>query len=281
MVTGQRPPHTKNILDFTLVGKSLNIFFTLCDQVPWFSIRYQVWKIVCLGRVPSCKLRTKLRSESRLRDSETNEGSQLGNACQSTLNLWWSGDGNFIAFYGLPGLWSALTDGQVLFPFSHYYPYYTNARKPDEWKEKFSFPVSPPRLSAVSRASYLLPSLRLSEIHWCEWWTRTLWEAHGRRINCWCSGEEWRGPVVWISGRNYKQGFPMKQTILMLDRVGLLLSKGYSCYNSCYRSSRRREEMQVYLGCTMDGSLSVINLIIILKKKEKVCFWTTDSAVLW
>ena len=32
-------------------------------------------------------------------------------------------------------------------------------------------------------------------------------------------GEEWKGYVVRIGGRNYKQGFPMKQDVLTHGRV--------------------------------------------------------------
>lgn len=32
-------------------------------------------------------------------------------------------------------------------------------------------------------------------------------------------GEEWKGYVVWISGGNHKQSFPMKQDVLTHDRV--------------------------------------------------------------
>jgi small subunit ribosomal protein S6e len=36
--------------------------------------------------------------------------------------------------------------------------------------------------------------------------------------------------VVWVSGGNDKQCFPMKQGVLTHDRVCLLLSKGHFCY---------------------------------------------------
>ena len=76
-----------------------------------------------------------------------------------------------------------------------------------------------------------------------------------------------QGYVVRISGGNDKQGFPMKQGVLTAGRVKLLLSKGHSCFRPRRKGQRRRKSVH---GCIVDGSLSVLNLVII-KKGEQVC----------
>lgn len=71
-----------------------------------------------------------------------------------------------------------------------------------------------------------------------------------------------QGYVVRITGGNDKQGFPMKQGVLTAGRVKLLLSKGHSCYRPRRKGQRRRRSVH---GCIVDGSLSVLNLVIVKK----------------
>ena len=68
--------------------------------------------------------------------------------------------------------------------------------------------------------------------------------------------------MVRITGGNDKQGFPMKQGVLTTGRVKLLLSKGHSCYRPRRKGQRRRKSVH---GCIVDGSLSVLNLVIVKK----------------
>uniref|UniRef100_G1Q5G9 40S ribosomal protein S6 n=1 Tax=Myotis lucifugus TaxID=59463 RepID=G1Q5G9_MYOLU len=65
--------------------------------------------------------------------------------------------------------------------------------------------------------------------------------------------------VVQISGRNDKEGFPMKQGVLTHGRVRLLLSKGHACYRPRRSGERKRKSVQ---GCIADANLSVLNLVI-------------------
>ncbi|KAI4550517.1 hypothetical protein MJG53_018939 [Ovis ammon polii x Ovis aries] len=88
-------------------------------------------------------------------------------------------------------------------------------------------------------------------------------------------GEEWKGYVVRISGRNDKQGFPVKQGVLTHGRVRLLLSKGHSCYRSRRTGERKCKSVR---GCTVDANLSVLNLVI-MKKEEKDIPGITDTTV--
>ncbi|XP_069349429.1 small ribosomal subunit protein eS6-like [Eulemur rufifrons] len=79
-------------------------------------------------------------------------------------------------------------------------------------------------------------------------------------------GEEWKGYVVRIGGRNDKQGFPVKQGVLTHGRVRLLLSKGHSCYRPRRSGERKHKSVR---GCIVDANLSILNLVVIKKKGEK------------
>ncbi|MBZ3887982.1 40S ribosomal protein S6 [Sciurus carolinensis] len=88
-------------------------------------------------------------------------------------------------------------------------------------------------------------------------------------------GEEWEGYVVRISGGNDKQGFPMKQGVLIHGHVRLLLNKGYSCYRPRRIGERKHKSVR---GCIVVANLSVLNLVIV-KKGEKDISGLTDTTV--
>ncbi|KAJ2239011.1 40S ribosomal protein S6, partial [Coemansia sp. RSA 454] len=54
-------------------------------------------------------------------------------------------------------------------------------------------------------------------------------------------GDEFKGYVFRITGGNDKQGFPMKQGVLVPSRVRLLLSAGHSCFKVRRSGERRRK----------------------------------------
>ena len=59
-------------------------------------------------------------------------------------------------------------------------------------------------------------------------------------------------------------------------RVRLLLSKGHSCYRP--RRTGERKYKSIW-GCVVDANLSVLNLVIIKKKREKDIPGLTDTTV--
>lgn len=73
-------------------------------------------------------------------------------------------------------------------------------------------------------------------------------------------GEEFKGYVFRISGGNDKQGFPMKQGVLVNKRVSLLLHKGASCYRQRRAGDRKRKSVR---GCIVGPDLAILNLVII------------------
>ncbi|KAI9479484.1 40S ribosomal protein S6-B [Zychaea mexicana] len=88
-------------------------------------------------------------------------------------------------------------------------------------------------------------------------------------------GDEFKGYVFRISGGNDKQGFPMKQGVLLPHRVRLLLSKGHSCYRPRRTGERKRKSVR---GCIVQSDLAVMNLVVI-KQGEQDIPGLTDTTV--
>jgi len=73
-------------------------------------------------------------------------------------------------------------------------------------------------------------------------------------------GDEWKGYIFRVTGGNDKQGFPMKQGVLLPYRVKLLLSDGHSCYRTRRTGERRRKSVR---GCIVGPDIAVLSLIIV------------------
>jgi len=73
-------------------------------------------------------------------------------------------------------------------------------------------------------------------------------------------GDEFKGYLFRITGGNDKQGFPMKQGVLVPTRVKLLLSDGHSCYRPRRTGERKRKSVR---GAITGHDLSVLSLSII------------------
>ncbi|KAJ3366916.1 hypothetical protein AMAG_09987 [Allomyces macrogynus ATCC 38327] len=88
-------------------------------------------------------------------------------------------------------------------------------------------------------------------------------------------GDEFKGYVFKITGGNDKQGFPMKQGVLVPSRVRLLLSKGHSCYRPRRTGERKRKSVR---GCIVSSDISVVSLVVV-KKGEADLPGITDVTV--
>jgi len=77
-----------------------------------------------------------------------------------------------------------------------------------------------------------------------------------------CLGDEFKGYVFKIMGGQDKQGFPMKQGVLVPGRVRLLMSRNTSCFKGYGRRNgeRRRKSCR---GCVVSPDLSTLNLTIV------------------
>lgn len=80
-------------------------------------------------------------------------------------------------------------------------------------------------------------------------------------------GDEWKGYVLRITGGNDKQGFPMKQGVLVPYRVRLLLSDGHSCYRTRRAGERRRKSVR---GCIVGPDIAALALVIVKQGEQDI-----------
>lgn len=80
-------------------------------------------------------------------------------------------------------------------------------------------------------------------------------------------GDEFKGYIFRISGGNDKQGFPMKQGVLVPYRVRLLLADGHSCYRERRKGERRRKSVR---GCIVGSDIAVLSLVIVKKGDDEL-----------
>jgi len=88
-------------------------------------------------------------------------------------------------------------------------------------------------------------------------------------------GDEWKGYVFRITGGNDKQGFPMKQGVLLPNRVRLLLADGHSCYRIRRTGERKRKSVR---GCIVGPDIAVLSLVIV-KQGENEVPGLTDTVI--
>ena len=56
-------------------------------------------------------------------------------------------------------------------------------------------------------------------------------------------------------GGNDKQGFPMKQGVMIDHRIKLLLTKGHRCYQPWRKGERKKKSMR---GCIVDQNMATL-----------------------
>jgi len=88
-------------------------------------------------------------------------------------------------------------------------------------------------------------------------------------------GDEFKGYLFKITGGNDKQGFPMKQGVLLPIRTRLLLADGHSCYRPRRTGERKRKSIR---GAITGLDLSVLALSIV-KQGENDLPGLTDTVV--
>jgi len=80
-------------------------------------------------------------------------------------------------------------------------------------------------------------------------------------------GDQFQDYTFKITGGIDKQGFPMKQGVLVPDRVRLLLSENSGGYIMQKKGDRKRRSVR---GCIVSREISVVNLIINKRGKEPI-----------
>jgi len=86
-------------------------------------------------------------------------------------------------------------------------------------------------------------------------------------------GDEFKGYIFKITGGNDKDGFSMKQGVLVQGRVRLLMGAGHKCYRPRRAGERKRKSVR---GCIVGPDLSVIALAIV-KTGEQPIAGLTDT----
>jgi small subunit ribosomal protein S6e len=104
---------------------------------------------------------------------------------------------------------------------------------------------------------------------------RILGNLVGQEIDGEGLGTEFKGYIFRVSGGNDKQGFPMKQGVLVPGRVRLLLDKGASCYRQRKKGERKRKSVH---GCFVGSDIAVCNLVVV-KSGEAPIAGVTDVSV--
>ncbi|GAQ80419.1 40S ribosomal protein S6 [Klebsormidium nitens] len=88
-------------------------------------------------------------------------------------------------------------------------------------------------------------------------------------------GDEFKGYIFKIKGGQDKQGFPMKQGVLVPGRVQILMHRGVPCFRGHGRRNGERRRKSVR-GCVVSQDLSVLNLVIV-KQGENDLPGLTDT----
>jgi len=79
-------------------------------------------------------------------------------------------------------------------------------------------------------------------------------------------GDEWKGYIMKITGGNDKQGFAMKQGVLLNHRTRLLLDGTTTGFHPWKRPGHRKRKS--VRGCIIGPDIAVINAIIIKKGEQ-------------
>jgi small subunit ribosomal protein S6e len=80
-------------------------------------------------------------------------------------------------------------------------------------------------------------------------------------------GDEFKGYIFRITGGNDKQGFPMKQGVLLPYRVRLLLADGQSCYRPRRTGERKRKSVR---GCIVGPDIAVLSLVVVKQGEQEI-----------
>jgi len=90
-------------------------------------------------------------------------------------------------------------------------------------------------------------------------------------------GDEWKGYVLKITGGHDKQGFAMKQGVLLNHRTRLLLDGSTTGFHPWKRPGHRKRKS--VRGCIIGPDIAVINAIIIKKGEQDLPGLTNPDSV--
>lgn len=97
----------------------------------------------------------------------------------------------------------------------------------------------------------------------------------GQEVEVDTLGDNFKGYIFKITGGNDKDGFPMKQGVIVKKRIRLLFAKGSKCYRPRRTGERKRKSIR---GCIVGPDICVLSLVLV-KKGEKPIEGLTDVQV--
>jgi len=89
----------------------------------------------------------------------------------------------------------------------------------------------------------------------------------GNEIDASFLGDDFNGYVFRICGGNDKDGFPMRQGVMVKGRVRLLLSKGQKTYRPRRNGERKRKSVR---GCIVGHDICVLALSLVKKGEKEI-----------
>jgi len=120
------------------------------------------------------------------------------------------------------------------------------------------------KLNIANPASGAQKKIEIEDEHKLQflWDKRMAEEIQGETL-----GDEFKGYVFKITGGNDKEGFPMRQGVLVNKRVRLLLRRGMPCYKPKKKGEKRRKSVR---GCIVGPDLAVLSLVIVKRGPQEL-----------
>jgi small subunit ribosomal protein S6e len=80
-------------------------------------------------------------------------------------------------------------------------------------------------------------------------------------------GDDYKGYVFKVTGGNDKDGFPMRQGVMVKGRVRLLLGLNQKCFRPRRTGERKRKSIR---GCIVGSDITVLSLAIVKKGEADI-----------
>jgi len=87
-------------------------------------------------------------------------------------------------------------------------------------------------------------------------------------------GDEFKGYIFKITGGNDKDGFSMKQGILINGRTRILMSEGHSCYRPRRSGERKRKSVR---GCIVGHDIAALSLCVVKVGEQPIAGLTDEK----
>jgi len=89
----------------------------------------------------------------------------------------------------------------------------------------------------------------------------------GQEVDANILGDNWKGYILKITGGNDKDGFAMKQGILIQGRTRLLMSEGHSTYRPRRAGERKKKSVR---GCIVGPDISALALAVVKQGETQI-----------